>query len=396
MKTYIYKAKNTSGEVVNGRINCEDYNEFLTKMNDRSLFVISQREVDDKENKTVKKLKTKDMAFACRQISAMMSAGVTLVKALDILYKQQQKPAQRHIWMSIYEDVQKGKSFSEALRTQPGVFPAYFVSMVAAGESSGSLDVIMDRLSVHYLKEAKMNNKVKGAMIYPIVLLVLCIAVIIGLFIFVLPSFMGMFEGATMPPLTKFMFGLATATKKYWYILLFVVVAIVFGIIYMLKVPSLRLKFDQRLLKFPIIGKLIGKLYIGRFARTLSSLYTSGIPMVESIERSVSILGNSYVSLRFEEVVEDLKKGDPLSTSIMRTEVFDPMFCSIIYVGEEAGALDEILEKISEYYEDEADSAISKMVSLLEPVMIIFLGVVVALIIASILPALYSSMQNIR
>ena len=396
MKTFVYKAKNTNGEVISGRMQCEDYNEFLTKIHDRELFCMSHREVDEAQAKALKKLKTKDLAFSCRQLSAMMSAGVTLVKSLNILYKQQPTNSLKQIWLDIYEEVQKGKAFSEALKIQNGVFPDFFISMVSAGESSGSLDIVMERMSEHYLKESKTQNKIKGAMIYPIVLLSLSLVIVTGLFIFILPKFMSLFDEDTLPPLTKFMMGFVDLTKHYWYIFIIGIVAIVVWIIYSLKVPKFRIKFDEAILKMRPIGALIGKVYTGRFSRTLSSLYSSGIPMVECIERSVAVLGNSFISMKFERVVEDVKQGDSLSVAIARSEVFDSMFCSIIYVGEESGALDDILSKISDYYEDEADSAIQKLVSLLEPALIIFLGVIVGLIVASILPALYSSMGSIK
>jgi type IV pilus assembly protein PilC len=165
---------------------------------------------------------------------------------------------------------------------------------------------------------------------------------------------------------------------------------------YLLKAPKTRLAFDKMLIKGPGFGPLITKIYTGRFARTLSSLYSSGIPMVECLERASRILGNSYVDERFVDVIDEVKQGETLSSAITRTEIFEPMFCSVIYVGEESGALDSILEKTSEYYEEESDSAVQRLVSMLEPILIIFMGVIIAMVVMGIYPALYGSFEAIE
>jgi len=327
MKTFVYKAKNISGETTSGKMLCEDYNDFLQKINERGLFCISYRELAEKLTKKSKKLKTKDLAVACRQMSAMMSAGVTLVKSLDILYKEQTSVTTRAIWQDIYEEVQKGSSFSEALKTQPGAFPAFFVSMVTAGESSGSLDVVMERMSEHYLKETKMNNKIRGAMMYPIILCSLSIVIVIGLFVFVLPQFMSLFESSKLPPLTKAMMDIIKFGKSYWFIIVFLVGMLVAFAVYAWRTPKYRFKFDKKILTMKVVGKLVGKVYTGRFARTLSSLYSSGTPMIECIDRSIAVLGNSYISKRFEEVIENIKQGESLSRSILLTGVL--IQCSV-------------------------------------------------------------------
>jgi len=211
-----------------------------------------------------------------------------------------------------------------------------------------------------------------------------------------MPTFIEMYDDPSkMPALTKVMMHISNFLRTKYIILIVVVVGLIFGIKYLLKIPSIRLKFDRLLIKGPGFGPLLVKVYTGRFSRTLSSLYSSGIPMVECLERSSAILGNTYIDERFRDVVDEVKQGEPLSSAIQRTEIFDSMFCSIIYVGEEAGALDEILEKTSEYYEEESESAIQRLVSMLEPMLIIFLGVIIGLVVASVYPALYGSFESI-
>jgi type IV pilus assembly protein PilC len=184
--------------------------------------------------------------------------------------------------------------------------------------------------------------------------------------------------------------------RNYWYICIGIVAAVVFGIWYAVRVPSVRYKIDRMILTMPTVGKLVTTVYTARFSRTMSSLYSSGIPMVDCIRRSSDILGNRYVTDKFNGVIDEVKQGEPLSAAITRTEIFDSMFCSIIYVGEEAGALDEILEKSSDYYQEESDAAVSRLVGLLEPLMIIVMGVAVGVLVASVLPALYDSMGEIQ
>lgn len=397
MPNYSYVAKDSNGKTVKGNIEAEDEKDFLDKIHQKGLYCTDYNETAAKAKRSVKKFKTKDLAFNCRQLSAMLTSGLTLVKALDILAREQPSEAAKAVWQDIYENVQKGESFSAALEMHSGTFPQFLISMVNAGESSGSLDVIMQRMSDHYAKENKMNNTVKSAMMYPMILLILSIVIVIGMFTFIMPTFVDMFEDpSTMPTLTKAMLAISDFMKKRWYILIGIVVVLVFVIRYLLKIPSFRLKFDKMLIKGPGFGKLIVTIYTARFARTMSSLYSSGIPMVECLERASSILGNSYIDEKFEKVIDEVKQGAALSSAIQRTEIFDSMFCSIIYVGEESGALDDILTKTSDYYEEESDSAVQRLVAMLEPLMIIVLGIMVGLIVASVLPALYSSFDNIQ
>ncbi|HEZ7986504.1 MAG TPA: type II secretion system F family protein [Ruminococcus sp.] len=397
MKSFSYVAQDARNKQVKGIINAETEQEFLKKIKEKGLYVKDYRESDSGDSKTMYKFSTKELAFCCRQLSAMLTSGLTLVKSIDILVKEQENEKARAIWQDIYENVQKGESFSSTLEMHAGTFPDFLISMVGAGETSGSLDIIMQRMSDHYSKENKLKNTIKGAMIYPIILLVLCVVVVIFLFTFIMPTFIDMFEDKSkMPFLTKVMAAISDFIREKYILLIAIVVGLFFGIRYALKVPSIRFKFDRLIIKGPGFGPLITKIYTGRFARTLSSLYSSGIPMVECLERASKILGNSYIDEKFLDVVDEVKQGETLSAAITRTEVFEPMFCSVIYVGEEAGALDSILEKTSDYYEEESDAAVQRLVSMIEPVLIIFMGVIIAMVVCGIYPALYGSFESIE
>ncbi|MCL2053819.1 MAG: type II secretion system F family protein [Oscillospiraceae bacterium] len=397
MKTFVYTATDVQGNVIkNAKMTAESVNEFLEKVNEKGLFCSNYKEIQgNKSSNTLHKFKISELAYNCRQLSAMLTSGLTLVKALDILYKEQTKKRPRQVFQEIYEEVQKGQSFSDALRMQQGAFPNFMISMIQAGESSGSLDVTVQRLEVHYAKEAKLNNKIKSALMYPIILAVLCVAIVIIMFTFIMPTFKELMTEKDMQGLTGFLFAFSDSLIAYWYIYVGVVLAIIFIIRYLLKIPDVRYKFDKFICEGPAFGKLIIKVYTGRFARTLSSLYSSGIPMVESLQRSAAILNNMYIEKAFISVVDEVKQGEQLSSSIQRTGIFESMFISIIYVGEESGALDTILEKSADFYEDESDSAIQRLVGMIEPVMIIFMGGAIGTVIAGILPAIYNSMENI-
>ncbi len=395
MKSYSYVAKDTAGKTMKGTMEAEDGQEVLQKIHDQGWFCVSYTENLGGKGKSVYKFSTKELSFCCRQLAAMMTSGLTIVKALDILYKEQEKKGATQCCLEIYEDVQKGATFTEALEMKAGSFPDFFISMVGAGESSGTLDVTMNRLSDHYANENKTNNKIKGAMTYPIILGILCVVMVIGMFTLIMPSFAGMMSEEEMPAISRVLMHFSDFLVAKWWLILIIVVAIVFGCWYALKIDSVRYRFDMIKLKAPAVGKLIGKIYTARFARTLSSLYSSGIPMVECLERSSRVLGNRYIDNCFIQVIDEVKQGQPLSTSIQKTEVFESMFCSIIYVGEESGALDEILAKTADYYEEESDSAISKLVGMMEPLMIIIMGLAIGLCLAGIFPMLYGSMGNI-
>lgn len=395
-QSFSYTAKDALGNVRKGVMSAESEQEFLAKIREKGMYVTDYKERQTTV-KTVKKFKTTELAFATRQLAAMMTSGLTLVRALDILCKQQKSDGARNVWRDVYENVQKGESFSDSLEVHGSVFPTLFTSMVAAGEASGSLDVIMQRLSDYYANQNKIANTIKSAMVYPIILMVLTVAVVIGVFVFIMPVFKDLYEDdSQMPGLTKGMMAIGNFLVAHWFICIAVVLVLIFTFVYLLKLPSTRLKWDRFIIKGPAFGALVTTIYTARFAQTMASLYSSGLPMVECLKRSADTLNNSYISLKFRDIVDEVKSGETLSSSVQRADIFDSMFCSIIYVGEEAGALDDILAKTAEYYDEEADSAVKRLCALLEPVMLIIMGIVIGLVCAAFFPALYDSIGNIE
>ena len=397
MRNYSYVAKDSTGKTIKGVIEAEDQQQVQEKIYERGLFLISSSEAlgGGKSNK-IYKFKTKELTFACRQIAAMLTSGLTIVKAIDIMYKETEKAGPKSVWLSVYESVNKGSSFTESLKQTGGSFPDFMISMVDAGDRSGNLDVVVQRLSDFYDNQNKLNNTIRGAMMYPIILGVLTIAMVIGMFTFIMPTFAGLMSEDEMPALSRALFSMSDFLKSKWYILVIAVVVIFFAIRYALKVPDIRLKYDMIRVKMPSVGPLVVKIYEGRFARTLSSLYSSGIPMVECLERSSKVLGNSYVDKLFIQVVDEVKQGGTVSGSLTKTELFEGMFCSMIYVGEESGALDEVLDKTASFYEEEANAAVDRLVTMLEPLMIIIMGVVIGLCLAGIFPLLYGGIGDLE
>lgn len=396
MKKFSYQATDINGKTVRGQEMAEDYQDLQQKLKERNLYVTRYRDMGANDAVDVKyKFKTKEVSFISRQLASMTSAGLSLVRALYILQEQQENKKAKAVLLDIYEEVQKGKSFSEVLDAKPGVFPDLFVSMVAAGESSGTLDQILVRVSDHFANANKTNNKVKSAMVYPIILLVLALAVVVLMFTMILPTFADMMEPEDMSPLTRGMMAFSDSLINYWYIYVIVILALVFGFWFCKRVPAIKLKMDELVLRIPKVGKLLATIYTGRFARNMSNLYAAGLQMVDCIQKSVQVLGNTYINKKFEEVIDNIKLGESMSKAVEKTGIFEGMFTSIIYVGEESGTLDTILSKAADYYEEEGDSAITKLVGMLEPVMIIIMGIAIGLVLAAIFPMLYGGITNV-
>jgi type IV pilus assembly protein PilC len=396
MALYSFVATDINGNISRGKETAEGHQELIEKLKTRQLFCTSYKELSEESKKVVFKYKTKDLAFLCRQLSAMLTAGIGIVRALHIMISQENNKKAKFLLTEIYEQVQMGRSLSEALSSKPGCFPNLFTSMVAAGEASGNLDMIMTRVSDHYAKEHKTNNKIKSAMIYPIILGSLMVVVVVGLFTLILPMFMEMFESADeIPPLSMVLMHISNFMTTYWYILIGIVVVMIFGIRVLLKTPSTRYKFDKTILVLPKAGQLLCTIYTARFARTMSNLFASGLQMIECIEKSSQTLGNLYILERFKEVVENVKRGEPLSQALVKINVFHPIFTAMVVVGEESGSLDSILAKTADYYDEEADTAIGSLVSMMEPLLIIVLGVAVAVVLAGIFPLIYGSLGGL-
>ncbi|MCL2697185.1 MAG: type II secretion system F family protein [Oscillospiraceae bacterium] len=396
MAVFQYQATDLSGKVKKGTEIAESPQQLAEILRARDLFVTRSEIVQEREQTVRYKFKTAKLSIFCRQLSAMLYSGINLVRALHILMTQEENKKAKEVLRDLYEELQRGRSFTESLEMKEGVFPELFIGMMAAGESSGNLDMIVDRVADHYAKENKLKNVVKKALTYPIILGILMVVIVLALFTFILPMFISMYpEGDELPGMAGQMMAISDFIIDYWYIIGLVVLVVVLVIRALFRVAAFRLGWDKLIIIMPKIGKLVRVIYTARFGRTMANLFASGMQMVECIEKSVGTLNNRYLLYLFDDVLNDIKRGEPLSQAIEKINIFDGMFVSTIYIGEESGRLDEILSKSADFYDEEADTALQKLTTMIEPVMIIIMGVLVALVLATIFPLMYGSFENV-
>src|SRR6056297_1003675 len=403
MPNFNYTALDDRGKKINGSYNAGSITEVIEMLKDKKYIP-----VDIKEKKSssmelgsfdiLSRVKVKDLAVFCRQFQVMLNAGVTIVSSMDILQAQTDKKVFKVIIQDLFEQVQKGATFSEALKSHKDVFPEIMISMVEAGEVSGNLDLIMERLSTHFEKEFKIENKVKGAMIYPIILVIAVVAVVIFLLTFVMPMFIGMFSGAgvELPMITQILLSMSDFLRSRWYILIGVIGGIIFIYKALMKEEKNRIRRDKFKLRLPIIKDVQVKVASSRFTRTLSTLMSSGVELMKSIEIVSRVTGNTYIATTLNEIKEDLRKGGTLSEPLRRYGIFPPMIPAMINIGEESGTIDEVLDKTADFYDEEVDAAINRMTTMLEPIMIVIMAVVVGFIVIAMLLPMFDMVKTVQ
>ena len=299
----------------------------------------------------------------------------------------------------LYETVQKGDMLSESLRKQPGLYPELMISMVEAGEGSGKLDTVIERLATHFEKDVKMKNKVRTAMVYPIVLVCLCIAAVFFLVMKVLPTFVSMFQenNAVLPLPTRMVMAFSDFLTNYWLVGVGAVVLLTLGLRVYISSEAGKKHWHSFILQLPLLKVLTVKLAAARFTRSLSTLLSSGMNLIHALEISSRVVGNRVISAGLDLTREDIKRGMPMSTSLRKANILPPMVYSMIGIGEESGSIEHMLEKCADYYDDEVDNTITRMVSLLEPILIISMALIIGfIVVAMILPIwdLYGAMMQ--
>lgn len=394
MRAYRYVAVDINGKQIKDVMNVESPEHLMAEIKGKSLYCVSYEEIPEMETKTGK-LKLKSLVVFCRQLGTMLTAGIPVTQALDMIQSKADSKKAKKVFANVYEEVQKGNSLSHAMQLQEGLFPSLLVNMVMAGEAGGTLDISVARMADHFDKEHKLNNKVKGAMTYPIILLVVALLVVLVLVTFVLPTITQMFDENSMPWTTKILLAFSGFVIHQWWVIVLFVIGSVILIRYLMRMPSFRLWFDKFILFMPIIGKLNQTIYSARCARTFASLYLSGVPALDMLMITGKVLNNKYLEKMFEDVIAGVSRGEFISTAIAQTMAFDPMLSSMIFIGEEAGALGDILSKTADYFDNESDAAIARMVALMEPAMIVVLGVIVAFIVVSIMQPMFAVYDTI-
>ena len=335
------------------------------------------------------KVKEKEVVIFARIFATMINAGLPLIQCLDLLAQQEQNKTFAQIITAIKEDIEGGSTLSDALRKYPKVFDDLFVNLVAAGESGGILDVILQRLSNYMEKAMKLKSKVKGAMTYPASVLVISIVVVSLLLVKVIPTFQKMFEGfgGELPGPTQFLITLSTYAQKYFLVAIIALAVAVYAFRRYYKTEKGTLLIDDLILKSPVFGPLLKKVAVARFTRTMSTMMTSGVPILEGLAIVSKTAGNKVVENALIRVRKSISEGKTIAEPLLETGIFPPMVVQMIAVGEATGALDAMLSKIADFYDDEVDTAVDAMTALLEPFMMVFLGGVVGgMIIAMYLP----------
>lgn len=394
MPNYRYVAKNMEGKTLRGVMEATGESSLQQALKEQGLFLVKAREAAAREHY---RLSSRQLSEFCKEISTMLSSGVSVVRALEIIADEEGiAPTLRKVYLSILAQLRKGISLSEAMEEKK-CFPELMLGMIRSGEGSGNLDSVMERLALHYERESRLKQQVKSAMTYPMVLLVLSVAVVILIVTFILPQFQELFDQMeSLPGITMFLMAASDFLVHQWYLALFLVFLVVLLLRILLKIPGVRRTVDYSKVHMPVAGRLYRVIYTARFARTLSSLYSSGVPIVQALQTAKGTVGNSYVEEQFDKVIPMVRSGAPLSQSLREVDGFLRKLSSTILVGEESGRLDTMLDSIAMTMEEEAEAATKRLVTMLEPVLICIMALMVAFIIIAVMLPIYDSYAAIE
>ena len=395
MARFKYVAKDMSGKVHKGTVEAASENALTQQLREENLYLVEAKDLNGA--KKHKKLKAKQLAAFCRELSTLLASGVTLVRALDIISEQEgMNKDERDIYKDVLQDLKRGISLSDAMESKE-CFPDLMIGMIRSGEGSGNLDLVTQRLSIQYEKDYKLTQQVKSAMTYPCILLVLCVVIVILIVTFILPQFQSLFDQMeSLPMITNILIAVSNFLVQKWYIALLTVAVIVALIRIIVGIPAVRRGVDWMKVHMWGFGKLFKVVYTARFARTLSSLYSSGMPLVSAVGVAAKTIGNGYVESQFDEVITMVRSGVPLSQGLREVDGLLKKLSSTILVGEESGRLDVMLDSIAETLEADAEQATKRMVTLLEPILIIFMALIVGCIMIGVMLPIYQSYSAIE
>lgn len=391
MPVFNYTARTLTGELQSGQIDLPSHDDVVAHLRKNRMIVVKVQQApkDIKFDMFAKGISTRDIVIFTRQFATMINSGLPLVQALDILAEQSENKALKEVTKSVVYDVESGHTLADALRKHPKAFTELYVNMVAAGEAGGILDTILLRLATFMEKNDALVRKVKGAMIYPAVIFTVAGGAIVILLIFVIPVFQDMFSGIgqQLPLPTRVVIGASYVLQHYWWLIGGGLGALFYAIRRYYATPSGKLNLDKFMLNVPVLGDLIRKSAVSRFTRTLGTLIASGVSILDGLEITAKTAGNRVIHDAVMESRASIAGGETIAAPLQKSKVFPPMVISMIAVGEQTGGLDEMLSKIADFYDEEVDAAVEALLSLMEPVMIVVLGVVVGgMIIAMYLP----------
>lgn len=405
MPYFIYTARDMAGRPQSGTMEAADRSSVLAKLREGGLLVSRVEETKGKGGghadfvaKIFSGIKVREVAVFSKQFAAMINAGLTMIRCLRVLEKQASNPTFKDIIAALRDDVTSGSSLSTAMAKHPKAFSRLYVAMVRAGEESGSLDVTLNRLATHLEKDVALRDQVAAGTKYPQAIAFVAIIIVTFLMIFVIPTFQQMFSdlGSQLPLMTRILMFVATTMKKFWYIVLLILVGVPFALSRYSKTAVGREVMDRIKLRLPVFGLLNRKISVARFTRTLGTLLASGVSIIKALSIVEETAGNVVVEHAIQKVRESIKEGQSIAEPLELSGVFPPMVTSMIAVGEESGALDDMLNKIADFYDAEVESMVKALTSLLEPVLISVMGGIVGFIVISLLLPMFKLIQVVR
>jgi type IV pilus assembly protein PilC len=397
MPTFVWEGKTAQGKVLKGEMEALSQQVVLSRLRTQRIQPIPTR-VREKGKGLDKeltlpgfgaKVKPRDVMIFTRQFATMIDAGLPIVQGLDILCQQTESKAFRNIIRTIKQDVEGGTTLAEALKKHPKIFDDLYVNMVAAGEMGGVLNTILNRIAVFIEKSSKLKRKIKGAMIYPATIVVVAVSVVSVLLLYVIPVFGELYGsmGKALPAPTQITINISNWFRSYFLYLVAVVAAIIFAVRLYYKTDNGKMVIDGFMLKLPVFGDLIRKVAVARFSQNMSVLLTSGVPILDGLAITARTAGNKVVEHAIMKCRVSISQGKTIAEPLMESRIFPPMVCQMVAIGENTGSLDSLLKKVSEFYEDEVDSAVANLTALMEPVIMVVLGVIIGgLVISMYLP----------
>ena len=394
MAVWVYKGKNPSGKADEGEIEAASHEEAVSLLRRKKVTVVSMRKkaLTKSGFKFGTGIKSVDLARFTRQFAVMNSAGLALLNALQVLEEQSENPAMREIVRRIAASVSGGTNLSQAMAMHPKVFSKLYIHMVAAGEAGGALEQVLNRLAEYQEANERLKRKVKGAMTYPVIVMIVAIVVVTVLLVLVVPKFAEIFAqgNKALPGPTALVMMFSNILRDYFLVLLILVIGLIVGFIQFLKVPQGRLAFDTFKVKAPLIKDLEIKSAISRFARTVGTLLNSGVSIMDALEVTAKTSGNVVIENAIMKIREAIAGGKPIAEPMKETGIFPGMVVQMVAVGEKTGGLGVMLTKVADFYDEEVDAAVESLTSMIEPLIIIFLGVVIGFILIAMYMPMFS------
>ncbi|MES1025736.1 type II secretion system F family protein [Gloeocapsa sp. BRSZ] len=406
MPTYVASVRDSKGQLRKEKVTANSPSEARSSLRNQGLFIQEIKQSSEldlskidfqKITLILSKVSVKDKAVFSRQFSALVNAGVAIVRSLSVLAEQCSNPKLKKALLEISSDVQQGVNLSEAMRKHPDCFDNLYVSMVQAGEVGGVLDEVLNRLSKLLEDIARLQNQIKSALAYPVVVGLLALAIFIGMTVFLIPIFANIFKdlGTELPALTQFMLGISAFIQGFWWMIPIIIVALGFAYRNYYKTRIGRETIDRLSLKMPLFGDLIQKSAVARFSRTFGALTRSGVPILTALEIVRDTAGNQVIANAVDASRQDIQQGGMISIALQKERVFPPMAIQMISIGEETGELDQMLMKVADFYEDEVEQAVKALTSILEPLMIVVLGGMVGLILLSMYLPMFKVFESL-